>query len=124
MAVTPKSASELFDTLLPASIAQNPDAAKAIGAVYVFKVGGEGGGEWTIDLASPNPSVVKGVQPGAQCTIEVLNSDFVSMLQNPALGMGLFMQGKLRVTGDPMLAMKLQKIFSLNHPHPHGHNHS
>ena len=32
------------------------------------------------------------------------------MLTNPALGMQLYFQGKLRVTGDPMLATKLQKL--------------
>jgi len=114
MAVIPKSASELFDNILPAAVAKNPDAARAVGAVYVFKIAGEGGGEWTVDLASATPSIDKGVKAGAQCTIEVQHSDFINMLQNPALGMQLFMQGKLRVSGDPMLAMKLQKLFSLS----------
>lgn len=111
MAAMPQSASELFDQILPESIRKNPDAARAVGAVYVFKIAGAG--DWTVDLASASPSVVKGIQPGAQCTIEVAHSDFISMLQNPALGMQLFMQGKLRVSGDPMLAMKLQKLFNL-----------
>jgi hypothetical protein len=114
MAVIPKSASELFDTILPGAIAKNPDAARAVGAVYVFKVAGDGGGEWTVDLASATPAIHKSVLPGAQCTIEVQHSDFINMLQNPALGMQLFMAGKLRVSGDPMLAMKLQKLFSLS----------
>lgn len=113
MAAIPKSASELFDNILPAAIAKNPDAARAVGATYVFKIAGEGGGEWTVDLASAEPSISKEVKP-AQCTIEVQHTDFISMLQNPALGMQLFMQGKLRVSGDPMLAMKLQKLFSLS----------
>jgi putative sterol carrier protein len=67
-----------------------------------------------VDLASATPSIQKGVQAGAQCTIEVAHTDFIGMLSNPALGMQLFMQGKLRVSGDPMLAMKLQKLFSLS----------
>ena len=110
---TPNSASELFDTILPAAIAKNPDAARAVGAVYVFKVSGDGGGEWTVDLKSATPAVTKGVGAGAECTIDVANADFVSMLANPALGMQLFMQGKLRVAGNPMLAMKLQNLFKL-----------
>ena len=114
MAETPKSASDLFDKILPAAVAKNPDAASAVGAIYVFKIAGEGGGEWTVDLASKPPAITKSVQPGAQCTIEVAHSDFMSMLSNPALGMQLFMGGKLRVSGDPMLAMKLQKLFSLS----------
>jgi putative sterol carrier protein len=114
MAGTPTSASDLFDNILPASVAKNPAAAQQVGAVYVFKISGEGGGEWTVDLKSATPSISRGVNPGAECTIEVTNADFVSMLQNPNLGMQLFMQGKLRVSGNPMLAMKLQNLFKLS----------
>jgi putative sterol carrier protein len=113
MATTPTSASNLFDELLPGQIEKNPDKAKEVGAVYAFKITGDGGGEWTVDLSSTGPKVEKGARAGANCTIEVANGDFMSMLTNPAMGMQLFMQGKLRVSGDPMLAMKLQKLFSL-----------
>ena len=43
----------------------------------------------------------------------MIDPDFLGMLANPASGMAMFMQGKLKVAGDPMLAMKLQKLFSL-----------
>jgi putative sterol carrier protein len=109
----PKNAQELFDDQMPKALAGSPDKAREVGSIYVFKISGEGGGDWTIDLKSATPSVTKGVLPGADCTLEIANADFVSMLTNPALGMQLFMQGKLKVTGDPMLAMKLQKLFSL-----------
>jgi hypothetical protein len=35
------------------------------------------------------------------------------MLTDPNAGMQLYFQGKLRVSGDPMLAMKLQQFFDL-----------
>lgn len=109
----PKNAQELFDSQLPQAIAKSPDKAREVGSIYVFKIAGEGGGEWTVDLKSATPSVVQGVQPGADCTIEIASSDFANLLGNPALGMQLFMQGKLKIAGDPMLAMKLQKLFAL-----------
>lgn len=110
----PTSASDLFDNILPPVISTNPDKAREIGAIYVFKIAGEGGGEWTVDLSSAAPGIHKEVKPGANCTIEVDNENFMNMLKNPNLGMQLFMQGKLRVAGDPMLAMKLQKLFGLS----------
>jgi hypothetical protein len=109
----PESASELFDTQVPEAIAKHPEKAKEIGAVYLFNITGPDGGEWTVDLASATPSCQRGKHAAPQCTIEVAHSDFKSMLQNPALGMQLYFQGKLRVTGDPMLATKLQKLFSM-----------
>ena len=68
---------------------------------------------WTVDLTSNPPEVHQGDKGNAQCTIEVAHADFKQMLANPALGMQLYFQGKLKVTGDPMLATKLQKLFSL-----------
>lgn len=113
MADMPKDASDLFDNKLPATLAANPDKAKQVNAKYAFKITGEGGGEWTVDLASAVPSVKKGIDGAVNCTIEVAHSDFVNMLQNPAAGMQLFFAGKLRVTGDMMLATKLQQLFKL-----------
>ncbi len=109
----PKDAKELFDELVPKALSEHPDKAKAVNAVYCFKIAGEGGGEWTVDLASDPPSVQKGDSGKAQCTIEVAHEDFQAMLGNPQVGMQLYFQGKLKVTGDPMLATKLQQFFAL-----------
>lgn len=109
----PTNAQELFNTQVPAAIAKAPEKAREIGAIYQFKISGEGGGEWTVDLASETPSCTAGLNGTAQCTIDVAHADFQAMLGNPALGMQLYFQGKLRVTGDPMLATKLQKLFSM-----------
>ena len=49
----------------------------------------------------------------AQCTIQIAHDDFKTMLSDPNAGMQLYFQGKLIVTGDPMLAMKLQQLFEL-----------
>jgi hypothetical protein len=114
MAEVPQSASDLFDVKLPEQLNKHPDKAREIGAIYAFKIGGDGGGEWTVDLASNPPAVVKGVLPTSQCTLVVDHADFKNMLSNPAVAMQLFMGGKLKVVGDPMLAMKLQKLFALS----------
>lgn len=113
MAVTPTSASDLFDNILPKALAAHPDKAREVGVKYAFKISGDGGGDWTVDLADDPPHVSKGAADSAQCTISVSNEDFISMLGNQTLGMQYFMQGRLRVVGDPMLAMKLQKLFAL-----------
>ncbi|HEX2571179.1 MAG TPA: SCP2 sterol-binding domain-containing protein [Polyangia bacterium] len=113
MPTLPQTAQELFDTQVPGSLQKNPEKAKEIGAIYLFKITGDGGGEWTVDLASATPSCQRGAHGTPQCTIEVAHDDFKAMLGNPALGMQLYFQGKLKVTGDPMLATKLQKLFSM-----------
>jgi len=108
------NAQDLFNTQVPEALAKNPDKAREIGAIYVFKISGDGGGEWTVNLKDNPPSCVAGVHGTANCTIEVAHTDFVTMLTNPAAGMQLYFTGKLKVSGDPMLATKLQKLFSMS----------
>ena len=113
MAQDPKTATELFDEQVPAALSAHPDKAKAVNAIYCFKISGDGGGEWTVDLTYEPPTCARGDSGKAQCTIEVAHEDFKAMLGNPQVGMQLYFQGKLKVTGDPMLATKLQQFFAI-----------
>jgi hypothetical protein len=112
----PKNAKHLFDELIPAALKQHPDKAKEVNAIYGFNITGDGGGQWTVDLISEPPTCVQGDTGKAQCAIELTHEDFTAMLGNPQLGMQLYFQGKLRVTGDPMLATKLQTFFQMANP--------
>jgi putative sterol carrier protein len=100
----------LFNEELPAALQKNAEDAKTIGAKYQMNVTGEG--EWHIDVTSTGPSCKAGNEP-ADCTITIAAEDFQKLVENPqANGMQLFFQGKLKVAGNQMLAMKLQKLFS------------
>ncbi len=107
-----QDAVQLFDVMIPKALANHPDKAKEVNAIYAFKITGDGGGEWTVDLVNSPPTCAKGDSGKAQCTIEVAHEDFKAMLGNPQAGMQLYFQGKLRVVGDPMLATKLQQFFA------------
>jgi putative sterol carrier protein len=101
---------QLFNVDLPAALNKNAEDAKTIGAKYQMNITGEG--EWTIDVTSTGPSCKAGTDT-ADCTITVAADDFQKLVENPqANGMQLFFAGKLKVTGNQMLAMKLQKLFS------------
>ncbi len=101
---------KLFNEELPAALEKNKDDAKTIGAKYQMNVTGEG--EWSIDVSATGPSCVAGNGP-ADCTITLAAEDFQKLIENPqANGMQLFFAGKLKVAGNQMLAMKLQKLFS------------
>lgn len=110
---TPKDAADLFDNLVPEILAKNPTNARNIGAVFGFKILGDGGGEWTVDAKSATPTCKRGVSDDAETTFEIHNPDFMQILNNPAAAMQLYFQGKLRVTGDPMKATRFQKLFAL-----------
>lgn len=102
---------KLFNEELPAALTKNAEDAKTIGAKYQMNITGEG--EWSIDVSSTGPSCVAGNNPSADCTLTMAAEDFQKLVENPqANGMQLFFAGKLKVLGNQMLAMKLQKLFS------------
>jgi putative sterol carrier protein len=113
MATMPKDAQELFNVLIPEGLKRYPDKAREVNAIYGFKISGDGGGEWTVDLTSNPPTCTTGDSGKAQCVISVSHEDFQTMLTDPQAGMQLYFQGKLQVSGDPMLAMKLQQLIDL-----------
>jgi putative sterol carrier protein len=104
---------KLFNEQLPGAIEKNPDAAKAIGATFQINITGDNGGKWNLNCSDSGPSAKEG-EDEADCTIEMAEEDFQKLVENPqANGMQLFFSGKLKVTGNQMLAMKLQKLFEL-----------
>ena len=114
MAKVPESAQELFNTQVPAALAANPEKAKEIGAIYLFKITGDDGGTWTVDLVSSPPTCQRGEHGSPQCTIEASDEDFRGMVDGGMqAAMSLFFSGKLKVSGDPMLATKLSKLLQM-----------
>ncbi len=103
----------LFNVELPAQLTKHPDAAKGLGATFQINITGDGGGEWFIDATAGGPSSMAGTGEGPDVTITIAVEDFQKLQENPqANGMQLFFAGKLKMTGNQMLAMKLPKLFN------------
>ena len=107
---------KLFNEDLPGVLTRKAEEARKIGGKYQMNITGDGGGSWTIDLTADPPAITPGTVTDAGVTIDVANSDFQTMLSDPGAGMKLFFAGKLKVKGNNMLAMNLQKLFALSKP--------
>jgi putative sterol carrier protein len=106
---------KLFNEEIPAHLAKDSEAAKQVGATFQINVTGEGGGEWFVDASDKGPSIAPGNPGGADCVITLSKEDFEKFHENPqANGMQLFFAGKLKISGNQMLAMKLSKLFPSN----------
>jgi putative sterol carrier protein len=102
---------KLFNEQLPSALEKNAADAKTIGAKFQMNITGEG--EWQIDVSESGVYCKPGTMEAPDCTITIAAEDFQKLVENPqANGMQLFFAGKLKVTGNQMLAMKLQKLFS------------
>jgi hypothetical protein len=110
----PTSVKAFFDQKVPAALATNPEKAKDVAAVYLFKVSGPDGGTWTVDLVSNPPTSQAGAVGTPQCTVEATDDDFRSMIDGGMqAAMTLFFSGKLKVSGDATLATKLSKLLAM-----------
>lgn len=98
-----------FEQNIPRKISADPEKAKTVGAIYLFKIAGDDGGTWTVNLKD-DPGVKEGDQGNAECTLEMSADDWKSISENPQAAMQLYFQGKLKVSGNAMLATKLQQI--------------
>jgi putative sterol carrier protein len=102
-------ANTMFETKIPQTIEKDPAKAKGIGAVFLFKITGDGGGTWTVNLKD-DLGVKQGEAGAADCTIECTHDDWKTLTDNPSAAMQLYFQGKLKVSGNAMLATKLQQV--------------
>jgi hypothetical protein len=108
------SVKEFFGKRVPDALARNPERAKDVAAVYLFKISGDDGGTWTANLLTSPPWCKPGIIGDAQCTIEVADKDFCAMVDGgmPA-AMQILMAGKLKIAGDPTLIAKLTKVLQM-----------
>ena len=100
-----------FEKNLPEKISNDPENARAIDAVFLFKISGDDGGVWTVDCKN-EPGVHEGEHGEPDCTLEMTSEDWKAISDNPSSAMQLYFQGKLKVSGDAMKATKLQQLLA------------
>jgi len=83
---------------------------KELGAVYLFALTGDGGGEYTIDLKALSTS--SGATASFDCKVTMAASDFLGVINGTVMSQQLFMMGKLMIEGDMSLALRLEQVFS------------
>ncbi|MCC6807737.1 MAG: SCP2 sterol-binding domain-containing protein [Deltaproteobacteria bacterium] len=105
------TATMIFDDYLPHVISATSDLAKKINAVYVFKISGENGGTWTVDL--PALSVSKGVNAKADFEMSIDAEAFADMLTGKFDVAKAFAEQRMSVSGNIAL---LQSFGSLLRP--------
>jgi putative sterol carrier protein len=91
-----------------------PEKAAGLEAVIHFKFTGEQAGEWNATIADGSCEVAPGIprrQPTMTLTADSV--DYIKIFTGELDGMQAFMHGKIKLTGDLNLAMKLMQMFKI-----------
>ncbi|KAM9687348.1 sterol carrier protein 2 isoform 1-T1 [Trichechus inunguis] len=92
---------------------EGEEFVKKIGGIFAFKVkDGPGGKEatWVVDVKNGKGSVHPNSDKKADCTITMADSDLLALMTGKMNPQSAFFQGKLKITGNMGMAMKLQNL--------------
>jgi len=101
---------EVFDKV---SERFNPAAAKGLDAVCQFNITGEGGGKWHAIVKGGACQIQEGEAEKPSVTLTMPADVWLGMVNKQVSGMQAFMTGKLKVSGDIMLAQRIPDLFSV-----------
>ncbi|NOZ50522.1 MAG: SCP2 sterol-binding domain-containing protein [Chloroflexi bacterium] len=90
----------------------NPTKAQGVNAVIQYNLTGDGGSQWQSRIADGTCTVEEGEAEDPTLTIIMDASDYADMMAGRLDGMQAFMTGKIKVTGDIMLASRLMTFFN------------
>ncbi|MFT5681815.1 MAG: putative sterol carrier protein [Myxococcota bacterium] len=83
---------------------------KGVTAVYQFKISGDGGGDWHVDVKDNAFTCTSGVHDSPSVTYEVAADLYLKIINGKANGRMAVLKRKMKVTGSIPAAMKMQKF--------------
>ena len=95
-----------------ANLDASQEAARAFGATYRFVLAGTEGGIYLLTLTNTEVSLQQS-DGEADCSINLHADDLVALLEGRVTAQQLFFSGKLGVTGNLGLAVKLPQVVKL-----------
>jgi putative sterol carrier protein len=89
-----------------------PEKAAGIDTSIQLHLSGDEGGDWAIVIKDQKLVVTKESLPAPRLTLGGDAQDVLKILSGQMDGMRAFMQGKVKVSGDMGLAMKMMNLFN------------
>ena len=89
----------------------NANAAKGLNAVFQFNITGDGGGNWSAAVKDGKCEIKDGTAASPTVTLTMSGETWLAMVNKQTTGMQAFMSGKLKASGDIMLAQRIPELF-------------
>ena len=95
------------------NLTNHPNLVQKVNASFLWRLTKDGKvvSEWMMDFTK-NPGSITHGKPSekANCTITVTDEDYMKIVMGETNPQKLFMQRKIKITGNIMLAQKLQSL--------------
>ncbi len=91
----------------------NAGAAAGVNAVFQFHITGGEAGDWHVVVKDNACQVAQGVHSSPTVSLTMADADWLAMCNGQLDGMTAFMSGKLKATGNIMMAQSIPNLFPL-----------
>lgn len=90
-----------------------PEKAQGVDAIIQFSLSGDAGGEWFVTIKDGSLKADTGKAESPRLTINADAQDMLDIFTGKLNAMAAFSSGKLKLSGDLGLSMKLMNFFKL-----------
>ena len=104
------SVKEIFEKMPEAF---NPSAAAGVDAVFQYHITGGETGDWNVVVKDGACQISEGVHDSPSVSLTMADADWIAMCNGELDGMSAFMSGKLKATGNIMMAQSIPNLFPL-----------
>jgi len=91
----------------------NANAAKGLNVVFQFDITGDNGGNWNVAVKDGACQVNEGTHASPSVKLTLSGDTWLGIVNKQTNGMQAFMTGKLKASGDIMLAQRIEQLFPL-----------
>ena len=89
----------------------NAAAAQGLDAIFQLDITGEGGGNWNVVIKDGACQINEGSHESPNVTLTMSAETWLGIVNRELNGMQAFLSGKLKATGDIMLAQRIEQLF-------------
>jgi putative sterol carrier protein len=90
----------------------NSSAASGLTKTFQWNITGDDAGVYAIKFTNGQPELVKGGVEKPDITLTVSDKDWTSIVEGKLDPTTAFMTGRVKISGDLTLAMRLQNLFN------------
>lgn len=106
--MNPTTVKEFFQ-LLPSRL--DSDAAEDLDAVYQFDLSGAQGGQYILTIRDGACQIAEGIHAAPHIVLSMAGEDCIKIMKGQLNGPAAAMSGRVKVSGDIGLAMRLKGLF-------------